>query len=453
LAGFNVDSNTLNRIFDTSYELNIGQANSYTTNDYGFSVGKDVDNRIFMGVVSGSSKYEFKIVSGSNQLVSFDSDGNNEIADWEITTSQIRKVDSIYLDSGNDKIWLSGSSYANAGIGLSGSGEGFLAKGNISWDQNGNVTLDPSVQISYGSVTERPDGSGYQDNFDFLDVGSVNFDEINYTSYSNNGNIEIKYDTGLDENYLRIGDNTGDDEQLLIGNKNIPFDPNKWYRARIKIRQIDGSGTHYVGFAGIAEDGETLIDITGSNSEYNQHTVVLSNSSLTNSTSFTDYTGYIHGYDATGVNGEELEEGKVYNDVKFIRPYISVNRDGQSGTVDILSFTIEEVTAKFIEGNIESTRITSTIIEAPTIAGNTGKFSGSVTVGHDGDGITVDGTNKRIYIGDGSYNDSNTPFYVSSGSASNFSLGDKLTWNGSILDITGVINANYITTDSGSIGG
>jgi hypothetical protein len=110
-------------------------------------------------------------------------------------------------------------------------------------------------------------------------------------------------------------------------------------------------------------------------------------------------------------------------------------------------------TAKFIEGNIESTRITSTIIEAPTIAGNTGKFSGSVTVGHDGDGITVDGTNKRIYIGDGSYNDSNTPFYVSSGSASNFSLGDKLTWNGSILDITGVINANYITTDSGSIGG
>ena len=81
MAGFNVDSNTLNRIFDTSYELNIGQANSYTTNDYGFSVGKDVDNRIFMGVVSGSSKYEFKIVSGSNQLVSFDSDGNNEIAD------------------------------------------------------------------------------------------------------------------------------------------------------------------------------------------------------------------------------------------------------------------------------------------------------------------------------------------------------------------------------------
>ena len=52
----------------------------------------------------------------------------------------------------------------------------------------------------------------------------------------------------------------------------------------------------------------------------------------------------------------------------------------------------------------------------------------------------------QIYIGTGTYANSNTPFYVDS--SGNFSLKDKLTWDGTNLSITGAITAT-----SGSFNG
>ncbi|CAB4145622.1 hypothetical protein UFOVP1491_100 [uncultured Caudovirales phage] len=54
--------------------------------------------------------------------------------------------------------------------------------------------------------------------------------------------------------------------------------------------------------------------------------------------------------------------------------------------------------------------------------------------------------NGQIYIGTGTYNNSNTPFYVDSDGK--FSLKDKLTWDGTNLSITGAITAT-----SGSFSG
>jgi hypothetical protein len=79
------------------------------------------------------------------------------------------------------------------------------------------------------------------------------------------------------------------------------------------------------------------------------------------------------------------------------------------------------------------TFITSTSISSPTIAGNAGYISGLFKVGSGG--ITLDGTNKKIYIGTGTFNNSNTAFYVDNNS--NFSLGNKLTWDGGTLTING----------------
>jgi len=50
-------------------------------------------------------------------------------------------------------------------------------------------------------------------------------------------------------------------------------------------------------------------------------------------------------------------------------------------------------------------------------------------------GISLDSS--KIYTGSGSHNNSNTGFYIDS--SSNFSLGDKLSWNGSALSINGSI--------------
>jgi hypothetical protein len=53
-------------------------------------------------------------------------------------------------------------------------------------------------------------------------------------------------------------------------------------------------------------------------------------------------------------------------------------------------------------------------------------------------GNTVIASNSKIFLGTGVYNNTNTPFYVDDDSQ--FSLGNKLTWDGSTLTISGNVN-------------
>jgi hypothetical protein len=53
-------------------------------------------------------------------------------------------------------------------------------------------------------------------------------------------------------------------------------------------------------------------------------------------------------------------------------------------------------------------------------------------------GNTVMSSNSKIFLGTGVYSNTNTPFYVDSNSQ--FSLGNKLTWDGSSLTVSGNIN-------------
>ncbi|MDD4804353.1 MAG: hypothetical protein PHN69_04190, partial [Candidatus Pacebacteria bacterium] len=59
-------------------------------------------------------------------------------------------------------------------------------------------------------------------------------------------------------------------------------------------------------------------------------------------------------------------------------------------------------------------------------------------------GVTI--ANRKLYIGDGTFGNSNTGYYLDADG--NFSLKDKLTWNGTTLNINGAI-----TAISGTIGG
>ena len=101
------------------------------------------------------------------------------------------------------------------------------------------------------------------------------------------------------------------------------------------------------------------------------------------------------------------------------------------------------------DGGYAGAFISSTTIFAPVIGGTVGYFSNQFRVGDSG--IVLDGVNKRIYIGGGTYNSSGTGFYVDNNG--NFSLGDKLSFNGSTLSING--NGTFtgnITGASGTFG-
>mgnify|MGYP001359898512 CR=1 FL=1 len=109
---------------------------------------------------------------------------------------------------------------------------------------------------------------------------------------------------------------------------------------------------------------------------------------------------------------------------------------------DDLSDVISGSTA--IQNGSGLTFIDAGIIYSPNIGGANGYFSNAFRVGENG--ITLDGTNSRIYVGNGTYGNSNTPFYFASGSSNVFSLGDKLSWDGSTLSLEGAINITSGTT-------
>jgi hypothetical protein len=99
------------------------------------------------------------------------------------------------------------------------------------------------------------------------------------------------------------------------------------------------------------------------------------------------------------------------------------------------------------------TFITSRSISSPVLAGNAGYISEILKVGQNG--ITLDGGNKKIYVGvSGTYNNPDTPFYFASGSTNVFSLGDRLTFNGATLSVNGSVTAtNIVATTAGNIAG
>ena len=101
-------------------------------------------------------------------------------------------------------------------------------------------------------------------------------------------------------------------------------------------------------------------------------------------------------------------------------------------------------TKELADGAFPGTFISSNFIYSPIVAGVDGYFSSTFKVGQNG--ITLDGGAKKIYIGTGTYKNSNTSFYVDNDSQ--FSLGDRLYFDGTNLTIAG-----KVTADSGNIGG
>ena len=108
-----------------------------------------------------------------------------------------------------------------------------------------------------------------------------------------------------------------------------------------------------------------------------------------------------------------------------------------------------------VNGNstLTGTFINDQFIYSPNIAGQNGYFSEAFRVGLNG--ITLDGTNKKIYIGTtGTYNNSNTPVYIDNDGK--FSLKDKLRFDGNNLTVSGLISGSAVeggTITGGTISG
>lgn len=141
---------------------------------------------------------------------------------------------------------------------------------------------------------------------------------------------------------LRVGNNSGDDQAWIVHRGMVPNDPNALYRFTVRARRLSGTGTFYAGFAGVASDGSTLVNVTGADTHSSQHYVCANAAAPA---SWTIYTGYIKGRAATGggVSTDPSTPTKAQSNVRWMRPLLICGYNGATGQYEVDYFKIERV--------------------------------------------------------------------------------------------------------------
>ena len=272
---------------------------------------------------------------------------------------------------------------------------------------------------------------------------------------------------------LIVGNNSGNDERWFIGTRNIPFDPNTTYRLKVRLRRSAGSATNdvFVGWAGIAADGTTYVNISGANTHGSQHYHCiaadngygLAGGAAVVGTSYVEFVGYTKGFGLSsgdGGVGTIDTPSKMHPNVRYIRPLLLVNYPATNGItyVDymeaepVLGVTLIEpgsittsklaansVTADQIAaGSINTAQLATNAVTAEKISvTNLGAISatlGTVSAGN----ISLD-TAGYLRSGQSAY-ETGTGFWIGYDSGSpKFSIGNAnsfMKWNGQFLNVS-----------------
>jgi len=144
----------------------------------------------------------------------------------------------------------------------------------------------------------------------------------------------------------------------------------------------------------------------------------------------------------------------VSGTITFVSSSVSGSITTLSGSVSqSVAFTLSSSLSNvknLADGKYPGVFIDGTTVFAPVIGGTTGYISELFTVGSTAAAtINLDArtTTRKIWIGTGAngvYSDTNTNVYLDS--SGKFSLGNKLTWNGSALTVTGEVVITSGTT-------
>jgi hypothetical protein len=161
----------------------------------------------------------------------------------------------------------------------------------------------------------------------------------------------------------------------------IPFDPNVTYRVTCRVRQVSDNSTpgvnqgFYAGVTGIASDGVTLVNTSGSNAVSSQHYVAAKGVPLTTGGAWVTYTGYIKGVSATPTGGNTANNptapATLHQNVKYISPCLYLNYNGGSGAAEMDMFTIEVVeTGQVNSANINLGNVNASHLSLGSVTGN-----------------------------------------------------------------------------------
>jgi hypothetical protein len=204
----------------------------------------------------------------------------------------------------------------------------------------------------------------------------------------------------------------------------------KLYFAR--VQSIDTSNNKSAWTPIVASTATTLIDsahiIDLTASKITAGTIGAHTITMAGVNSILKSSNYLAANTTFGGTGWKIsgDGNAVFNNAS-IRSSLDIGED--LGTSDATSFHVD------VTGNMWSGANSTSFAVAPFRVTNTGEITAkTLTL----TGNTVMSSNSKIFLGVGVYNNTNTPFYVDSNSQ--FSLGNKLTWDGSNLTVSGNIN-------------
>lgn len=228
-----------------------------------------------------------------------------------------------------------------------GSEQGYLELSNTIKNNWNNVIGDgkPQDGATVGAdwttnVANRPEPNNF---FESFESGNLS----QWINYSGRGEMAIVsvVDSLTGGKVLRVGTNGDNDQAWLIHKQNIPFNPSALYQLKFRVRRIAGTGTVYLGVAGVAADGTTWVNTSGLNSISSQHYVAASGQNP--SANWTEYIGYIRGTAISGQSGTNplvTSPLKLHQNVRFIRPLILVNYQNVAGIAEVDYCSIESMT-------------------------------------------------------------------------------------------------------------
>ena len=202
------------------------------------------------------------------------------------------------------------------------------------------ISAVAGTRADYLLVSNKPEANGFLETFESGDLSQW----TNYVGYGELSVVSVS-DSLTGGKILRIGNNSGNDQAWLIHKQNIPFDPSALYRIKFRVRQIAGTGKMYLGLAGVAADGATLISVAGATGHSNQHYVAAVAQSP--GAAWVEYVGYVKGTAATGqqaTNPPITTPLKLHQNVKYIRPLIIVNHPDLTGLAEVDYCSIERLT-------------------------------------------------------------------------------------------------------------
>lgn len=158
--------------------------------------------------------------------------------------------------------------------------------------------------------------------------------------------------------------------------RNIPYDPSKLYRMRVRVRRRTpppGTGQFYAGVAGIAGDGITRVNVAGGDSSTSQHYIVQHQYAQDNFDEdvWTEFTGWFTGSAAAGTataSPDPLSPGALHTNVRYFRPVLIFS--SPSGTDDM---EIDYVAIDVFD-EISHERTYRTIESPGVLAGDAGAY-------------------------------------------------------------------------------